>query len=130
MGKQALPSKPASWGSFWVHVVPKSSAHPEEAWKFIKYTAEKDPQLTLFNEASKVRSFGSPYARVDLGQEIQANPYIGPAVVTAPFAKSAEVAGRAGNRRQVEALKKAVNDVISGVTVDSALTTAKAEVDK
>lgn len=125
---QAVPDSPASWASYWTWVVPKTSPNPEASWGLIKYLASEDAQMIIFSEEQKVRPFGSPYASVRLGSNLLTNNYLKPVVETAPYAKAFEVAGRAGNRKQVDALKKAVNAVLSGTSATDALATAKAEI--
>ncbi len=122
---QARPDVPASWGSFWMYAVPNSSGNPDVAWDLLNSMATEDQQLTYFNEASKYRVFGPPFALSSLAPQIS-NPLLKPLLDMAPYSKSAEIADRAGNRKQVTALKDAVNAVLSGSSgVSSALQTAK-----
>ena len=125
---QALPDNPASWASFWVDVVPQSSKNQAVAWDFLNFMNQEEQQLLLFSEASRVRPFGAPYSRVSLSSELASNPYIKPALDTASIAKTYEIAARAGNRRQVDALKAAVNSLLSGGSAEEALKAAKAEI--
>jgi len=66
------------------------------------------------------------YARVDLADELALNDYLRPYVLGAPYARTAEITGRSGNDRQIEALKTAVNAVLNGTDAATALTQAKA----
>jgi len=127
---QALPDSPASWASFWMYAVPANSDSKAAAWNFINFLTTEEAELALYDEASKVRSFGSAHALTDLDSELISNSYLGPLLRSAPYAYSGEIAARAGNRRQVEALEKAVNDVLSGASVKEALEEAKEAVDK
>jgi multiple sugar transport system substrate-binding protein len=127
---QALQESPITWASYWTWVVPKSSPNPNESWDVIKYITDAEQQTALFSEASKTRPFGSIYSNVTLAQNLSTNGYLKAAVESAPYAKTAEIAGRAGNRRQSDALKQAVNDVISGKTVSEALATAKTTINQ
>ena len=111
---QALPQSPATWGSFWMNVVPNSSKNSRAAWEFINFLAQEEQELTLFSEASKVRLFGAPFSRVSLAQQLQNNAYLKPVVDTAPYAKSAEISSRAGNKKQIDVLTTAVTEVLSG----------------
>jgi len=127
---QALPDTPASWATYWSWVVPKGCAHPDVSWDVLKFIVDPAQQAGIYSEASKLRPFGSIYSNVTLAQGLSTNGYLKPAVETAPYAKTAEIAGRAGNRRQYEALQKAVNDVLAGKSSAEALSTAKAEINK
>ena len=126
---QAIAEKPVSWGSFWMYAVPKSSSNSKAAWKFINFVSQDDQQLALFNEASKYRPYGAPFSSVNLSSQAgqsASSQYIKPVLNTAPFAKSNIFAGRSGNNTEVEALKTAVNAVLSGeVTSEQALKTCK-----
>ena len=127
---QAIPANPASWSSFWMFVVPKSSKHADASWEFLNHLVSQKSQLMYFNEVSKSRSFGSPYSRVDLAKELNDNPYLGPILDMAPYAKTGEIAARSGNRRQVTALRDAVNSILGGTDVASALVKAKEDISK
>jgi ABC-type glycerol-3-phosphate transport system substrate-binding protein len=123
---QALPDDPASWASFWVDVVPQSSKNPLAAWSYVSFLAQEDQQMLTFSEASNYRVFGPPYSLMSLRGELAENPYLAPALESAGFANTNELAGRAGNSRQVGAMKEAVNSVLGGrITPQQALTTAK-----
>lgn len=126
---QALPDDPAAWATYWVDVVPSSSKNPEAAWSYIKFMADKEQQLTNFSETSKYLPFGSPYSLVSLSPQLNDNPYLSPVLETAPYAETGEIAARAGNRRQVDALKAAVNSILQNPqrNYQAALATAKAE---
>lgn len=39
---QLAAGDPVNYASFWPHVVSKTSQHPDEAWKFIKFMSETD----------------------------------------------------------------------------------------
>jgi ABC-type glycerol-3-phosphate transport system substrate-binding protein len=122
---QALQDTPVTWATYWTWVVPKSSPSPNESWDVIKYITDAEQQTALFSEATKTRPFGSIYSNVTLAQNLSTNGYLKAAIETAPYAQTAEIAGRSGNRRQYDALKQAVNDVASGKSVGESLSTAK-----
>jgi len=123
---QALPDDPASWASFWVDVVPKSSQNTLAAWSYIDFITREEQQKLIYSEASNYRVFGPPYSSMGLKSELSENPYLAPVLDTAAFAQTNELAGRAGNRRQVDAMKEAVNSVLGGrITPEQALATAK-----
>ena len=130
---QALPDNPVSWGSFWMFAVAGNSPNQKEAWEFINYITQNEQQLKTYDLALRYRTFGVPYASVELADQVSeaaAGKYIKPILDTAPFAKSGVLAGRAGNTFQTNILKEAVNSLITGEestrpTVEEVLTTAK-----
>lgn len=116
---QALPDDPVSWASFWMYAVPKNSANQKEAWEFINYLAQDEQELQLFDLSSRYRAYGAPYASSSLASQVSVSgsgKYIKSVLDTAPFAKSSLFTGRSGNTTYVEALKVAVNSLISGNT--------------
>lgn len=123
---QALPDDPASWATFWVDVVPQSAKNPLASWSYVSFLAQEEQQRLTFSEASNYRVFGPPYSLMSLKDELMENPYLAPVLESAPHAHTNEFAARAGNRRQEDALREAVNSVLGGrVTPQQALTTAK-----
>lgn len=125
---QAVAEKPVSWASFWMYVVPKSSSNSKAAWKFINYLSQDDQQLAIFNEASKYRPYGAPFASVSLASQAgqsASSQYVKPVINTASYAKSNFLSARSGNSAEVEALRTAVNAVISGQSAEEALKACK-----
>jgi multiple sugar transport system substrate-binding protein len=127
---QAIPESPAAWATFWMYAVPGNADYSRDAWDFIKFVSDDEQQLMIYDAASRLRAFGSPYSSVALGDRVT-NPLIQPVIRTASFAESEEIASRSGNRRQVTALQKAVNDVLyDRVTSEEALLEAIAEINR
>ncbi len=122
---QALPQQPASWASFWVGVVSTKSSNPKAAWEFLAFLADEEQQLMTFNEASNYRYFGAAFSRVSMASELELNEYLQPLLEMAPYAKTAEIASRAGNKKQEDALYEAVESVLDGTSAEEALVRAK-----
>lgn len=127
---QAKQESPVSWATYWTWVVPKSSPSPNESWDVIKFLVAEQQQTALFSEASKTRPFGSIYSNINLALNLTSNENLRPAIESASYAKTAEIAGRSGNRRQCDALKQAVNEVLTGKPAGDALSTAKTTIIK
>ena len=84
--------------------------------------------MALFTEASKYRPFGAPSGLISVSSQVASTPsyrYLKPSFDTAPIAKSGYFAARSGNTVEVEALKSAVNAVLSGKSAQEALTQCK-----
>jgi multiple sugar transport system substrate-binding protein len=126
---QAIPQNPATWGSFWMYTVLGNSANKNAAWHFLDYLTSDETQLAYYNEASKVRFFGVPYSSTTLASQVP-TPILRPVIDTAPFAKSGEIAARAGNQRQENALKKAINDILGNGVTEVVLQEAKLEINQ
>jgi ABC-type glycerol-3-phosphate transport system substrate-binding protein len=118
---QAILDQPVAWGSFWMTAVPVTSTHPDVAWDFINFLSQEDQQLMLFNENSSVRKLASPFSLVSLNSQLSTNPYLKPYVDTASFARGGVMSARAGNKTQIDLLKKAVNSVLDGTKPEDAL---------
>jgi multiple sugar transport system substrate-binding protein len=109
---QALTSDPTSWGSFWMTSVTAGSKNPAEAWEFLKFLAENDQQLTMFSKASELKPYGPAFSSVELKSQLDNNNYLRPLIEDAPYARSARIASRAGNRTAIAGMKTAVNSML------------------
>ena len=124
---QAIPEEPASWATFWTEVVPSSSPNKDAAWDFLNFLGQKDQEMTMFSEASKYRQYGAPYSLKALAPELASNKYLKSYLDIALYSKTGIVAARAGNDTVVDAVKEAVNAVLSGGDPAAALQAAKAK---
>lgn len=122
---QVSPEKQITWGSFWMYAVPASSKNSAAAWDFINFLGADEQQQALFDEGAKYRLYGVPYSSTALSGQLSTNPFLDPLLTSAPFARSAEITDRSGNKRQVEALREAVNAVLNGGDAGDALKKAK-----
>jgi multiple sugar transport system substrate-binding protein len=118
-----------SLANYWVEGVSKYSKNQAEAWKFLKYLSSSEVMTKLYAEESKVRIFGEPYSRVDLGKTLQSDPYLGPIIQQAPTMKSLPVIARTYddglNDKIVKYLQDAMNATAQGVSYEEALATAE-----
>lgn len=125
-----LQGNSVAWASYWVEGVSSKSTHPDAAWTFLKYLTSKEGASRLYTEESKARLFGEPYARVELANTIQADPYTGAYVKQAVFARSFPVASRTFdngiNDRLIQYLTDAVNSMVTGGSPTQVLQTASA----
>ncbi len=85
---QLPDSTPVSWANFWAEGVSKNSAHPKEAWTFVKFLASSAAQQSLFDAASAQRGFGQAPANKALATSTLSNPIIGPYIQDASSAKT------------------------------------------
>jgi multiple sugar transport system substrate-binding protein len=130
-------TNPVSLASYWVEGVSKKSKNQEESWKFLRFLVEKENLTKLYEAESKVRLFGEPYSRVDLGGLIIQNEYIG-AVIKQAQTKDGYVSmpvitktyDNGLNDSIVTYLENAINATIQGVSYEEAMTTAKQGIDK
>lgn len=108
---QVDSQNPVTWGSFWMYAVPSKSKNQATAWDFINFISQDDQQKLLFSTASKYRTYGAPYAKIDLQSALTSSAvgiYLKPLLDSAPYAKSGLLTARAGNDLYVNALKDAV----------------------
>lgn len=125
-----LPGNTVNWASYWVGGVSVKSKYQSQAWTFLKYLVSKTTMTKLYAEESKTRLFGEPYARVDLGSTLLADPYVGAYIQGAPTAKSFPLASRTFdngiNDKLIQYVTDAVNAVGQGTAPTGALQTAAA----
>ncbi len=123
-----LPGNTINWASYWVGGVSTKSKYQTAAWEFLKYLTSRDVMTKLYGEEAKARLFGEPYARVDLGSTLIADPYVGSYIQGAPTAKSFPLASRTFdngiNDKLIQYLTDAVNAVGQGTAPTAALKTA------
>jgi ABC-type glycerol-3-phosphate transport system substrate-binding protein len=125
---QAVAERPVSWGSFWMYAVPKSSSNQKAAWDLIKYITDDQQQDNMFRKASETRPYGPPFASKNLIPNLDTYPtsvFLKPVINTAPFAKSSYFSARSGNKLEVDALREAIESVLTGQTSETALTDCK-----
>lgn len=123
-----LPGNNVTWASYWAEGVWQKSKHQGEAFEFLKYLASKEVMAKLYTEEAKVRLFGEPYSRIDLGQTLVADPYVGAFIKQAPNARSFYLASRTFdngiNDKIIKYFEDALNSLDKGVSPQAALETA------
>ncbi len=117
-----LPGSAVNWASFWVEGVSAKSKYPDQAWAFLKYLTSKEAVIKLYTEASKLRLFGEPYARIELASTIAEDPYAGAFVKQAQNAKTFPLASRTFDNGLNDKLIKYMEDAVNGFTAGSAPT--------
>jgi multiple sugar transport system substrate-binding protein len=88
-----LVGKTNSYASYWVEGVSSESKNQKEALMFMQYLTKKETAQKLYSEASKVRAFGEPHARMDLKDTLKDNELVYPFVAQLPSASSSIFAG-------------------------------------
>jgi multiple sugar transport system substrate-binding protein len=122
-----LPGQNVNMASFWAEGVSDKSKHQKEALLFIKYLAQKSTEEDLYAEQAKTRTFGEPYARVDLGSTLKSNPFLSTVVSEAPTAFSSPFVDSTydnGLNQELNTyLGNAVNSVLNGNSPQTAIIT-------
>jgi multiple sugar transport system substrate-binding protein len=80
--------KNATIASYWIEGVSSKSKNQKEALLFMKYLARPETAQKLYAEQSKIRAFGEPYARKDLGETLKSNELVYPFASQLPYAQS------------------------------------------
>ena len=123
-----------SLASYWVEGVSRFSKNQLEAWKFLRFLSEKESLTKLYEMETKFRIFGEAYPRIDLGQSLIQNEYIGAVIKQADSYFSLPLCSRTFdnglNDNVNQYLENAVNATIQGVSYSEALKTAKQGVDQ
>lgn len=128
---RSLPNqKDITYASYWVQGVWQKSKNKTPAWDFLKFMSSSDSLAKLYSNASKQRSFGEPYPRVDMSALLSNHPILGSIISMAPNAQSWYLQSRTFdgptgiNSLINKYFEDAVNAVVSGVEADKALETA------
>lgn len=126
------PSQPdITYATYWAQGVWSGSSHKATAWDFLKFLSTQDSLTKLYQNESKVRSFGEPYPRTDMASLLTDHPIAGSVITQAPgavswYLDSRTFDGPTGiNSQMINYFGDAVNAVASGTTPpDKALATA------
>ncbi|HKB88145.1 MAG TPA: extracellular solute-binding protein [Patescibacteria group bacterium] len=120
-----------TYATYWASGVWSGSSHKAAAWDFLKFLSTQDSLTKLYQNESKVRSFGEPYPRVDMASLLSSHPVLGSIISQAPGATSWYLASRTFdgptgiNSQMINYFGDAVNAVANGTsTADKALATA------
>ncbi|MBI4008988.1 extracellular solute-binding protein [Candidatus Roizmanbacteria bacterium] len=117
-----------SIANYWAEGVSRYSKNQIEAWKLVRYLVEKDVLTKLYENEAKVRLFGEPYSRVDLGSLLSQNEYVGAVIKQANSYTSLPVISRTFdnglNDEIIQYLENAVNATVEGISYSDALNTA------
>lgn len=126
--------KPISLASYWVEGVSRFSQNQEEAWKFLKFLVEKENLTKLFENQSKIRLFGEPYSRIDLGNLLLQNEYLSPVIKQADAYISLPLSSRTYdngiNDEIIKYIENGINSTSQGVSYQEALKIIKQGVDQ
>lgn len=111
-----LPAvEPTNWASMWVEIVPKTSSHPQEAWKFVSYLASAKAQQLLFETALKERGSAQVPTNKAAASAVVSNPVAGALIGSLTSAKTFYTASDTRdsstglNSRLIKYLEDAVN---------------------
>jgi ABC-type glycerol-3-phosphate transport system substrate-binding protein len=126
------PNQPdITYATYWAEGVWSGSAHKAVAWDFLKFLSTQDSLTKLYQNESKVRSFGEPYPRTDMASLLTDHPIIGSVISQASGAESWYLDSRTFdgptgiNTQMINYFGDAVNAVANGtVTPTQALSTA------
>jgi ABC-type glycerol-3-phosphate transport system substrate-binding protein len=111
------------FSTYWGEAVNKTTPHPLEAWAFVKFLAEREQQIKLYSNASRVRAFGEPYSLVELNSEMAGQPYVSALAEMAPFMKSVPI----GDEQIFHnAIDEAITDIVeNGRNISTSLKEAE-----
>jgi len=76
-----------TWASYWAEGVSAQSKNKEASWKLLKFLSSPEALQKLHSDASKERSFGEIYPRVDMANMLAEDPYSAAFLADAPYAK-------------------------------------------
>jgi len=122
-----LPGRDMTLASYWAEGVSAKSTHQKEAFLFMQFLAQKETAQKLFTEESKTRSFGEPYAQVDLADTVKTNALLYPFLFQAKSAASSPFVGDTKdtvfNGPLNSYLGNAIRSVLGTTSVQSAIDT-------
>jgi len=119
-------NKEAYLSSYWGTTVSNTTRSSKEAWKFVEYLSQPEQLRRLYQNASKVRTFGEPYSRVSMNDELASNEYLSALAYMAPYMKAWQL-GEQGFVEEI--LKNAIEDNVErDKYIPSILSTSENEI--
>lgn len=111
------------YATYWGEAVSRDTSYPLEAWAFVRFLSEKEQQLSLYSNASRIRAFGEPYSLVELNSEMVGRTYVSALAETAPFMKSIPIGDEKGVHT---AFDEAITNIVENrKNIDSSLREAE-----
>ena len=114
-----LGGEKVTWASYWAEGVSAQSNNKQAAWQFLKYLSSQEALLKLHSDASKERSFGEIYSRVDMANLLADNPYAAAYLADAPYAQNWYLNSRTHDRGLNDQIIKYYEDAITALTSGS-----------
>ena len=111
-----------SYATYWAQGVWSGSSNKATAWDFLNFLSSRESLTRLYQNESKIRSFGEPYPRVDMASLLTDHPIAGSVVSQAPgavswYLNSRTFDGPTGiNSQMITYFSDAVNAVANGKT--------------
>ncbi|NLZ24282.1 sugar ABC transporter substrate-binding protein [Candidatus Dojkabacteria bacterium] len=131
-GLAPLPILPSNkhlyYPIYWGNAVSKASKNQIEAWKFLQFLSEPEQLRRLYQNSAKTRTFGQPYSRTSMNEELLLNEYTQPLGLMAPYMKSWQV----GDLEFVqEVLTRSITSITEGnKDLESVFRTAQNEINE
>jgi len=110
-----LSSNKVTWASYWVEGVNAQSKNKDASWKLIKYLSSQEGQQKFYSNASKERTFGEPFSRVDMAGQLADNQYTAPYLADAPFAKNWYMNSATHDNGLNDQIVKYYEDAVTGI---------------
>lgn len=120
-----LSNSKITWANYWAEGVNVQSKQKDAAWKFLAYLSSKEGAQKLYATQAESRSFGEPYARVDLADDLASHQLLSPLLQDAPYAKgwymSSFTHDNGINDLIIKYYQDAVNKIVGGESVQTVL---------
>lgn len=114
-----LPNQEVNIASYWADGVSVKSKYQKEALAFINYLSRTETAEKLFTEQSKIRSFGVPYARLDLEDKLINHELLGPFVKQGKTATSSFFADDTYDNAINSQMNVYLGNAVRSITKDS-----------
>jgi len=116
-----------AWANYWAEGVNAFSEKQEQAWKLLQYLSSSEVQKKLYSAQAQVRSFGEPYARKELADELATQPVVAALLQDAPYATgwymSSFTHDNGINDQIIRYYGDAITAVVAGGEIQSILST-------
>ncbi len=129
-----LSDRDKTIASYWVEGVSSKTKHQKEAFIFLKYLTDKETEQKLNALESNTKTFGEPYARVDLAESLKDNPNVYPFLEGAKNAVSSYFVDgtfdNGLNTKMNTSVYTAIDSILKGTSPESAAETFSSDFSK
>lgn len=132
-----LPQPPYSesaWATYWAIGISKntSSAKQQASHKWLSFLLDKESLRQLYAQKSAANLVGSPFPRVDMADQLVADPFVGAYITQAPQGRSWYLCSHTNdngvNDKIINIYQTAIDSVLAGDPPSEALASAEDDI--
>jgi multiple sugar transport system substrate-binding protein len=124
---QLSDNETITWATYWAEGINAQSNNKPTAAAFMSYLIKDETLQKFYSAASNFRSFGEPYPKISMAQELANDTVVSSVLEDAPYATSwylnSFTHDNGINDQMIEYYRVAVESILAGQQIDQVLTT-------